>query len=192
MSMVEPEAVLISALPTEAAAIELSMPEPATNDEVVVEPTTNDEVVALPEESMSMSVPAVPATLPEDEVVVEEVLWASLSIPAIYEEIYGSPAVTLVLDSSMSMSVPMEEVVNVMPEGWTPADAGYTESSTGEGWVAPPSEDEGSDDPTDGVTSEDVESESDDVTDERDSAAAGAMISGAVSAACVVGALALF
>eukprot|EP00804_Cyclotella_cryptica_P017644 CCRYP_006759-RA/>CCRYP_006759-RA protein AED:0.44 eAED:0.44 QI:0/-1/0/1/-1/1/1/0/213 len=151
----EIDATTVAAVPLPE---EISMPgEPATNDEAMVEV------------SMSMSVPEVIA----EEVVVEEVLWESLSIPAIFEEIYGS-----------SMSI---------PEGWTPEAEGYVATETG-GYVEP-----GSTEPTSGTddtpsTDDTMEGESDDVPsgDREASPAAGVILSGVASAACVAGAIALF
>jgi hypothetical protein len=137
------------------AAITTAAPEPEL---ISAEPELSMPAVeeSMPEMEASLSAPA--EVLPEDEVVVEEVLWESLSIPAIYEEIYGS---------SMSM-----------PEAWTPEEAGFVPSETGSGYVEPTT-----------TESDDVSVESDDVTEEPSSAST---LTGAVSAACVVAAMALF
>jgi len=137
-------------------------------------------IAPLPEElsmsvggDVSMSMPS-DAGLSED-VAVTEVMFESLSIPAIYEAIHGS-----------SMSI---------PEGWTPEAEGYVASETG-GYVEPESDDvtSGSDDPTGTNDTTEEEPESDDVEsgDREVSSAAGSILSGAVSAACLAGALALF
>jgi hypothetical protein len=142
-------------------SIDFATPEtlPASITTAAPEPVLISEPeLSMPE--MSLSAPT-PETLPEDEVVVEEVLWESLSIPAIYEEIYGS---------SMSM-----------PESWTPEEAGFLPSETGSGYVEPTPE-------SDDVSGLGDESgESDDVP-----AASASIASAAVSAACVVAAMALF
>lgn len=124
----------IPAVTTEAAvATSVSV---VTSEAAVEEtPVTLPEEISMPSVEESMSAP-VPVTLPEDvEVVVEEVLWESLSIPAIYEEIYGA---------SMSM-----------PEDWTPEDAGFVPSETGSGYVEPSDEEEAE---SDDVTSDDTPS----------------------------------
>jgi hypothetical protein len=151
-------------------------------------PATNDFIptdLSVPSVEASLSMMSVPsADLLEDEIVVEEVLWASLSIPAIYEEIYGEGSATatvIIASMSMSLSTPTTIVTGGIPEGWTPADEGYVPSETGAGWVAGP--DVASDDVTE-------ESESDDVTDVTASASAVSL--GVASAAALVGALALF
>lgn len=103
---------------------------------------------------MSAPVEAIPEVLPED-VIVQEVLWESLSIPAIYEEIYGA-----------SMSI---------PEGWTPEDAGFMPSETGSGYVEPPEAD-------DTPATDDVP-ESDDVPPSSASAVSAAVAGACVVAA---------
>ncbi|EED87022.1 predicted protein [Thalassiosira pseudonana CCMP1335] len=137
-------------------SMSMSMPTPATNDEVVV---------LISAESMSMSLPA-----PEEPVfVVSEplsVLYESMSLPAIWEELLGS----------LSMS---------MPNDWTPEDLGFVPAEGG-GWIpeAPETDDSTEEPPaTDDSTKDVVEDES---------SAAGALVSGVVSAACLVGAVALF
>jgi hypothetical protein len=104
------------------------------------------------------------------DVSVSEVLWESLSIPAIFQEIHGS-----------SMSIPAD---------WTPEVEGYIPTETG-GYIEP-----GTAEPTsesDDVPSTD-DAGSDDVPagDREVSSAAGAIISGVASAACLAGAIALF
>eukprot|EP00956_Cyclotella_meneghiniana_P038067 scaffold148366_cov79-Cyclotella_meneghiniana.AAC.2 len=149
-------------------------PQPEVDPDFGVDPaeTTGEEGVTtlpgdigikdFPEMSMSMP-PEVPVTLPEDEVVIEEILWESLSVPAIYEEIYGS---------SMSM-----------PQDWTPEVAGFVPAETGSGYVEPKPE-------SDDVPAPNAEEESDDVT--KESSATGALISGVATACAVVAAFALF
>ena len=151
-------------------------PQPEVDPDFGVNPaeTTGEEGVTtlpgdigikdFPEMSMSMSMPPeVPVTLPEDEVVIEEILWESLSVPAIYEEIYGS---------SMSM-----------PQDWTPEVAGFVPAETGSGYVEPKPE-------SDDVPAPNAEEESDDVT--KESSATGALISGVATACAVVATFALF
>ena len=174
---VDPVPELISAEPEPAMSVDTAVPVPATlpavDTTVAIEtlpevepeplpavetPVTLPEEISMPavEESMSAPVPEVlPEALPEDIVVVEEVLWESLSIPAIYEEIYGA---------SLSM-----------PEAWTPEDAGFVPSETGSGYVEPPEEEEVDEE------SDDV-SESDDTPDSATGAFVSGIVSAAAVA----------
>jgi hypothetical protein len=130
---------------------------------------TTDVAVTLPEEiSMpaveeSMSAPA--EVLPEDVVTAVEILYESMSIPEIFEELHGSIS---------------------MPDGWSPEEEGLVPAEDGQGYVSVASDDttEESDDTTGDDTT------GDDVLEGETSSAS--VVSAAVSAACIVGTMALF
>lgn len=144
----------------------LSMPElteVAPSAPAAETPVTLPEEISMPAVEESMSAPA--EVLPEDVVTVAEVLYESMSIPEIFEELHGSIS---------------------MPDGWSPEEEGLVPAEDGQGYVSVASDD--TTEESDDTTGDDPTG--DDVTEEETSSAS--VVSAAVSAACVVGAMALF